>query len=100
MERSIRFEQMLVADLLESLPETELRTIVIQSLSNNGMCLSEILKQDSFKVSILALKHGADIYINPDTNLIAYNNDRITVFGPTEGLRRLEAFLITSYRPD
>jgi CPA2 family monovalent cation:H+ antiporter-2 len=99
MERSIRLEQMLGADLMESLPGSELRTMVIQGLSSNGIYLSELLKQDFPKVSILALKHGADIHVNPELNQTAYNNDRIVVFGATEDLHRLETILISS-RPD
>lgn len=100
MERSIRFEQMLGADLMESLPGTELRTLVIQGLSSNGISLNELLKKDFSKVSILALKHGADIQVNPDMNQITFNNERIIVFGPTEDLHRLEGALFISSRPD
>jgi CPA2 family monovalent cation:H+ antiporter-2 len=100
MERSIRFEQMLGADLLETLPETEFRTIIIQGLSDNGLQLSELLKPARSKVLILALRHKANTYINPDEHQRAYNNDRIIVFGPLDELRSFEGALATSYRPD
>jgi CPA2 family monovalent cation:H+ antiporter-2 len=100
MERSIRFEQMLGADLIESLPGTELRTLVIQGLNNNGVYLSELLMQDFSMVSILALKRGADIQVNPGMTQRVFITDKIIVFGPIEDLNRLERILFISSRPD
>ena len=100
MERSIRFEHLMGADVMESLPGTELRTIIIQGLSKDGVCLSDLLKQNDANVSILAIKHDADIQVNPETSQKVYNSDRIIVFGPMEQVNQIEASLITFYRPD